>query len=49
LSAKTPEETNSISEPEKIVPVETSLKNVSADFHHTLPPYSIHVLELHWK
>jgi alpha-L-arabinofuranosidase len=49
LSAKTPDETNTISEPEKIVPVETPLTNAAASFRHTLPAYSIHVLELHLK
>ncbi|MGA8030504.1 MAG: alpha-L-arabinofuranosidase C-terminal domain-containing protein [Bryobacteraceae bacterium] len=49
LSARTPDETNTISAPAKIVPVETPLKNVKANFHHTLPPYSIHVLELNFK
>lgn len=49
LSATTPDETNSIREPQKIVPVETALTNVTATFQHTLPPYSIHVLELHVK
>ena len=49
LSARTPDETNTISKPEEIIPVEAPLMNVSANFRHTLPPYSIHVLELHTK
>ena len=49
LSARTPEETNTITEPKKIIPIETPLTNVSAEFRHTLPPYSIHILELHLK
>src|SRR5205823_11430305 len=49
LSAKTPDETNTISEPAKIVPVQSTVKNVGAEFRHTLPPYSIHVLELDLK
>ena len=46
LSAKTTDETNTISEPKRIVPVETQLSNVGPNFRHMLPPYSIHVLEL---
>ncbi|MDQ6733202.1 MAG: alpha-N-arabinofuranosidase [Nitrospirota bacterium] len=49
LSAKTPDETNTLSQPAKIVPVETPLQNISANFRHTLPPYSIHVLEINQK
>jgi alpha-L-arabinofuranosidase len=49
LSAQTTDETNSISEPNKIVPAETSLNNVAARFRHKLPPYSIQVLELRVK
>ncbi len=49
LSAKTVAETNTISEPERIVPVETTLTNVATHFSHTLPPYSIHVLEIKMK
>ena len=46
LHALTNEATNTILEPTKIVPVKTELKNVSADFHHTIPGYSIEVLEI---
>lgn len=46
LSAHTSEETNTISAPTRIQPVETSLQKVGADFQHTVPPYSIQVLEL---
>jgi alpha-L-arabinofuranosidase len=49
LSAKTTDETNSISEPDKIVPAETSLNNVAARFRHALPAYSIQVIELRVK
>jgi alpha-L-arabinofuranosidase len=49
LSAKTPDETNSITEPEKIVPVETLLANASENFRRTLPPYSIQILVLNQK
>ncbi len=46
LSARTTAATNSILEPTKIVPVDSTLKNVSARFSHTIPPYCIQVLEL---
>lgn len=49
LSAKTVAETNTISEPQRIVPVETALTDVATKFRHTLPPYSIHVLEFEMK
>ena len=46
LKAHTNEETNSISEPNRIVPVKTKLTNVAEKFHHTAPGYSIQVLEV---
>ncbi|HEV2274098.1 MAG TPA: alpha-L-arabinofuranosidase C-terminal domain-containing protein [Acidobacteriaceae bacterium] len=46
LSAKTTAATNSITEPEKIVPVESTINDAGARFSHTMPPYSIQVLEL---
>ena len=46
LHALTNEATNTILEPTKIVPVNTQLKKVSSDFHHTIPAYSIEVLDL---
>ncbi len=46
LSAKTTGATNTILDPEKIVPVESTIKNAGAQFSHTVPPYSIEVLEL---
>ncbi len=46
LHALTNEATNTILEPTKIVPVKTQLKNVSGDFHHTVPAYSIEVLDI---
>jgi alpha-N-arabinofuranosidase len=49
LSAKSTDETNTISDPNKIVPVETQLNNAGINFHHRLPPYSIQILELGLK
>ena len=47
LSAHTPQETNTLSAPTRIKPVETTLHAIGASVKHTLPPYSIEVLELH--
>ena len=49
LKAGGPTETNSITEPNKIVPVAEPLKNVSASFSYTFPAWSITVLELTTK
>jgi alpha-N-arabinofuranosidase len=46
LSGKTTQETNSITEPTRIVPVVSSIANVGAVFTHTLPKYSIQVLDI---
>jgi alpha-N-arabinofuranosidase len=46
LSATTNEETNSIDEPTRIVPVESKLRNVSEHFYHAMPGYAIQVLEI---
>jgi alpha-L-arabinofuranosidase len=46
LRASGPTDTNSITEPTKIVPVTEPLRNVSASFDYTFPAYSITVLEL---
>ena len=46
LSASSTQETNTISDPERIKPVEGELKNVSGNFAYTLAPYSIDILEL---
>jgi len=41
-----PEDTNSITQPRKLVPITTSLRHLRPDFAYTLPPYSIVVLKL---
>ncbi len=46
LSAKTTGATNTILEPTKIVPVESTIRDVAARFSYTVPAYSIQVLEL---
>ena len=45
LHANDTQETNSIDDPDRIVPVESTLHNVSAHFHHTVPGLSIQVIE----
>jgi alpha-N-arabinofuranosidase len=49
LSATNPEETNTVADPEHIIPVERPLKDVGASFTHTLPPYSIQIVEIQAK
>jgi alpha-N-arabinofuranosidase len=46
MSAKTTAATNSITQPSAIVPVETGLKDVASQFSHTMPGYSIQILQL---
>jgi alpha-N-arabinofuranosidase len=41
-----PEETNSIGEPRKVVPVRSTVRNAQPRFTYTLPPHSIVVLKL---
>jgi len=46
LSAGTTAATNSISDPKRVVPVETTVKGVGKDFTRSVPGYSVEVLEL---
>jgi alpha-N-arabinofuranosidase len=46
LSAAGTQATNTMDGPKNIAPVESALKDVSSDFHHTMPGYSIQVLEM---
>ena len=46
LKASRPEDTNSIQEPMKIVPVAEKVDGLGTDFTRTFPPYSITILEL---
>ena len=46
LSAETTQETNSISDPARIVPVGKTVSGVGPDFSYTVPRYSIQVLEI---
>jgi alpha-N-arabinofuranosidase len=44
-----PEDTNSITEPEKIVPASSTIKGVKQNFEHVLPPYSVSILQIQTK
>jgi alpha-N-arabinofuranosidase len=46
LSAPDTQTTNSIDHPDRLVPVESAIHNVSTNFSVTLPPYSIQVLQI---
>jgi alpha-N-arabinofuranosidase len=46
LSAATTEATNSITDPKRVVPVESVVKGVSKEFTRPVPGYSIDVLEI---
>ena len=46
LSAPDTQTTNSIDDPRHIVPIESTMRNVSSEFPLTLPAYSIQVLQI---
>jgi alpha-N-arabinofuranosidase len=46
LTAKTPLATNSITSPKSVVPVTTAVTGLRPTFKHTMPAYSIQVLDL---
>ncbi len=49
LSGLNPAETNTISMPIRVVPVKSELKAAGSSFSHTVPAYSIQVLEISTK
>ncbi len=49
LKADNPEETNSITEPEKIIPLISGLKGIRKSFSNLFPAYSISVLRMETK
>jgi alpha-N-arabinofuranosidase len=49
LKARTTDATNTITNPENIVPVTTTIDSVGASLRHTAPPYSIEVLEINFN
>lgn len=46
LTGRSPAETNSLATPTRIVPVSSTLKGVSASFKHSVPGYTIQVIEI---
>ena len=46
LSGSTTAETNSITDPRRIVPVRSTLRGVSENFSHTVPPLTVEVMEI---
>lgn len=46
IKGEKPEDTNSITEPEKIVPVTSQIKGVSTSFKQKLAPYSVNIYQL---
>ena len=46
LSGKSPNATNSIANPEAVIPVERGIQIAGPKFEHSFAPYSINVLEL---
>jgi alpha-N-arabinofuranosidase len=46
LRGNTPEETNSITDPQRVMPVSSTIRNAATSFEHTVPPYSVEVLDL---
>jgi alpha-N-arabinofuranosidase len=46
LAANSPDDTNSIAEPRKLVPAASSVDGLGTDFARPLPPYSITVLKI---
>lgn len=49
MTAHSSRETNTLTEPAKIIPVQSQISGIGKDLHHTFPPYSIQVIELHVK
>jgi alpha-N-arabinofuranosidase len=49
MAAASPDDTNSIAEPAKVVPAATAIDGLGANFSRTFPPYSITVLEMKGK
>lgn len=49
LAAKSPDDTNSIDEPRKIIPVTSTVEGLGKDFVRIFPPYSISVLQIKRK
>ena len=46
IKGEKPEDTNTITEPEKIVPVTSKINGIKAKFTRTFDPYSVSVLQI---
>jgi alpha-N-arabinofuranosidase len=46
LRGNTPEETNSITDPGRILPAISTIHNAAKSFEHTMPPFSVQVLDI---
>jgi len=49
LKADKPEDTNSITEPQKIIPIKSQIKGIGKTFSRTFPAYSISILQMDAK
>lgn len=49
IKGEKPEDTNTISDPENIVPVTSQINGISTSFKQKLAPYSVNILELQTK
>ena len=49
LSAASPTDTNSMTEPTKIVPVTSSVEGLGTSFTRSFPPYSLTILQMRAK
>jgi alpha-N-arabinofuranosidase len=49
MKADSPDDTNSIDDPKKIIPVTEKVDGLAANFTREFPPYSITILELKAK
>jgi len=49
LKADKPEDTNSINDPQKIVPVQSQINGLGKSFVRTFAPYSINILQIDTK
>lgn len=49
LSGHSMEETNSLAEPARILPVKSAITDVSSDWKRIFPAYSIEIIEVHMR
>lgn len=49
LGGHSMEETNSLTDPKRIVPVQSTIAGISSSLQHTVPAYTIEVIEIPWK